>query len=200
MTIKVCGVTNEADARQAIEAGATALGFNFWPRSPRYIAIETAEAFVPGLPAGVLRVGVFVNATADGIEEACRRAQLDVAQLHGEACEAPSGIRVWKAVSVGEGFDAAASLADERAEAFLLDAPAGEMHGGTGRSFDWALVREARRRIVLAGGLDASNVARAIAVARPWGVDACSRLEASPGIKDHQKVAEFIRAARNSTT
>ncbi len=195
MTIKICGITNEQDARQAIDAGATALGFNFWPKSPRYCPVDEAERFVPALPAEVLRVGVFVNESAGVIELACQRLSLDVAQLHG-SCEEPAGIRIWKAIAVSDGFDASV-LSGNSAEAFLLDAPAGDAHGGTGRTFDWGLVRETRSRIVLAGGLDATNVARAVAMVKPWGVDACSRLEASPGIKDHRKVAEFIRAARD---
>ena len=96
----------------------------------------------------------------------------------------PAGLRVWKAVRVSEGF----ILPDCPAEALLLDGPAGALHGGSGKTFDWSLAAGAARKIILAGGLDASNVREAIAAARPWGVDACSRLESSPGKKDHVKM------------
>lgn len=195
--IKICGITNAADARQAVEAGAGALGINFWPRSPRFCPVQSALGFVPSIPEGVLRVGVFVNESAETIGETCRLLHLDVAQLHG-TCQPPPGVRTWKAIAVDVKF-ASAALDDPAHEAFLVDAPAGQLHGGSGRVFDWNLVRGAGRPIVLAGGLGPDNVARAIATARPWGVDACSRLEAAPGIKDHQKVAAFISAARRAT-
>ncbi|MFN7922724.1 MAG: phosphoribosylanthranilate isomerase [Bryobacteraceae bacterium] len=193
MIIKVCGITSREDALAAVEAGATALGFNFWPKSPRWIEPSAAAAIAAELPPGVLKAGVFVNETAEHVENVSNKAGLDVAQLHG-ACGTPRGIRVWKGHSVKEGFSSSV-LEDPEAEAFLLDAPAGDQYGGTGRTFDWNLIRGLRCRIVLAGGLDASNVARAIEVARPWGVDACSRIESSPGRKDHAKMAAFVRAA-----
>lgn len=197
MIIKVCGITTQADSLAAIAAGANALGFNFWPSSPRYLSVDRAAEFVPALPAGVLRVGVFVNASAAEIVEAAERAALDIVQLHG-ASEAPAGLRRWRAAAVKPGFDPATSLADTAAEAFLLDAPAGDRHGGTGATYDWNLIRGLRQRIVLAGGLDAGNVARAIETAEPWGVDACSRLESSPGRKDPARVAAFVQAARQA--
>jgi phosphoribosylanthranilate isomerase len=190
--VKVCGITNAPDAHAAIEAGANALGFNFWSGSPRYLPVETASAFVPGLE-GAVKVGVFVDTPAAEVAQVAARLALDVVQLHGSA-HPPAGVRYWRAVSVRAGFDSS-SLKDDAAEAFLLDAPAGELHGGTGRTFDWNLVRASSRRIVVAGGLDASNVALAIATVRPWGVDACSRLEISAGKKDHGKVAAFVQAA-----
>ncbi len=192
MIVKVCGVTSDADARAAIEAGANALGFNFWPRSPRYLSPEQAAAFVPAL-SGILKVGVFVDSPPEDVARVVRLAGLDVAQLHGSAA-APAGVTFWRAAAVQEPFDPTA-LADEGAQAYLLDAPAGSLHGGTGKTFDWSLIRAASRNIVVAGGLDASNVAHAISTARPWGVDACSKLESSPGAKDRAKVAAFVAAA-----
>jgi phosphoribosylanthranilate isomerase len=189
--VKVCGITHRDDAAASIDAGAGALGFNFWPGSPRYIPPERAAEFVPTL-AGALRVGVFVDAAQEHIRAVAEMVGLDVVQLHG-SFSPPPGLRIWRAVAVGPDFDAA--TLDDAVEAHLLDTPAGPERGGTGRAFDWSRVCGIPRRIVLAGGLDASNVRRAIEVARPWGVDACSRLESAPGVKDHRKVAEFCRAA-----
>lgn len=191
MMVKICGITHREDALAAIENGAAALGFNLWPRSPRYVAPDRAETLLGALPAGILKVGVFVNEPRAG--EIVRRLGLDVAQLSGdespEGC--PAGIRVWKAVRVADGF----TLPDFPAEALLLDGPAGTLYGGAGRGFDWKLAAAAGRRIIVAGGLDASNVRQAIEMARPWGVDACSRIESSPGRKDHVKMAAFVKAA-----
>jgi phosphoribosylanthranilate isomerase len=188
MIVKVCGITEEQDARAAIEAGANALGFNFWTGSPRYLAPDSATAFVP-LLEGALKVGVFVDCPAPEIARIAHSLQLDVVQLHGSS-SAPGGIRYWRA----GGFDRV-NLSEEGVEAFLLDAPAGALHGGTGKTFVWSLVPPATARIIVAGGLDASNVAEAISTLHPWGVDACSRLESSPGRKDHAKVAAFVAAA-----
>jgi phosphoribosylanthranilate isomerase len=195
MILKICGITNQADAEAAIEGGATALGFNFYPRSPRYITPRSAAEIVSA--PGVRRVGVFVNETREHIEEIARISSLDVVQLHGDESPAdyPAAPAVWKAVRVTEGFDSS-RYDDCPAEALLLDGPAAEFYGGAGKSFDWRLAGVSSRRIILAGGLDASNVAQAITLVRPWGVDACSRIESAPGRKDHKKMTEFLQAAR----
>ncbi|MCC6588733.1 MAG: phosphoribosylanthranilate isomerase [Bryobacterales bacterium] len=190
MIVKVCGITNIEDARAAVDAGANALGFNFYPKSPRCISLETAQSIIAALPASILKVGVYVNEAPAG---QAAQLQLDVLQVHGELTQYPSA-RHWKAVTVKAGFHADL-LDDPQAEAFLLDAPAADRYGGTGKTFDWKLVRGFDRRIIVAGGLDASNVALAIAVAQPWGVDACSRIESAPGKKDPRKMAAFIEAA-----
>lgn len=191
--VKVCGVTTLEDARQACDAGADALGFNFWPKSKRYIEPAAAACIIERLPGGVLMVGVFVEETPDSVEETARRTGIAVAQLHGE-CEPPAmrWWRAWPATLAG----IRAKMEASPAEAFLIDAPAGEAHGGTGEVFDWKLAAQLPGRVVLAGGLGPDNVAEAIATARPWGVDACSRLESAPGRKDHAKVAAFIGAAK----
>lgn len=195
--VKVCGITNAEDARAAVEAGAGALGFNFYPRSPRYLSAAGAAEITAGVPAGVLKVGVFVNETPERVAEIVREAGLDVAQLHGDegADGVPPGVRVWKAFRVGEGFSLE-QLEAFPAEAFLLDTPT-ELYGGSGHTFDWSRASGAERRILLAGGLDESNVREAIAVAHPWGVDACSRLESAPGKKDYGRMARFIAAAHS---
>ncbi|MCX6628819.1 MAG: phosphoribosylanthranilate isomerase [Candidatus Solibacter sp.] len=194
MILKICGITNQPDADAAIAAGATAIGFNFYPMSPRYIAPELAACIAT---PGARRVGVFVNEPVAHIAETARIAALDVAQLHGDETpdEYPSGIAVWKAARVSADFDFS-QFDNCPAEALLLDGPAAGLYGGAGLSFDWTLARHARHRIIVAGGLDASNVARAISLAQPWGVDSCSRIESSPGKKDHMKMIDFLRAAK----
>jgi phosphoribosylanthranilate isomerase len=191
MMVKICGITNREDALAAVEGGASAIGFNFYQRSPRYIDPECAAAVAEGL--AVLKVGVFVNESPARIAGIAQQAGLDVAQLHGAETEAgyPRGIRVWKAARVDDNFRIT-DLDGLPAEAFLLDSPGG---GGTGRTFDWSRAAGSSRRIILAGGLDASNVKQAIAAARPWGVDACSRIESAPGRKDHLKMAQFLKEA-----
>lgn len=195
MIIKVCGVTTQEDATAAVAGGANAIGFNFYPKSPRYITPQKAAGILTG--AGVRRVGVFVNEARERVEEIGRAASLDVAQLHGDETPAnyPRLLKVWKAARVANGFSMAA-YDGLPAEALVLDGPAGEMYGGAGKTFDWLLVGVAMRRIILAGGLDASNVAQAVELARPWGVDACSRIESAPGIKDLTKMNDFLQAAR----
>ena len=134
MMVKICGITNVEDALAAIEGGAAALGFNFWPRSPRYVKPEAARKMIDRLPATVWKAGVFVDETADTIAQTVREAGLDIAQLHGRetAADFPRGVRVWKAVRMGASFDAA-MLDEYPAEAVLLDGPA------NGVPFDWTL-------------------------------------------------------------
>jgi len=193
--LKICGITNAEDAAAAVDGGATAIGFNFYTGSPRHIGPERAQT-IPSAP-GVRRVGVFVNETRHRIEEIARTARLDVAQLHGDesAADYPAGLEVWKAVRVTEGCDLSA-LEQCPAEAVVLDGPAAERYGGAGKPFDWWRAAALRKPVILAGGLDASNVKEAIALAHPWGVDACSRVESAPGKKDYQKMKAFLTAAK----
>jgi len=197
--VKICGITNLEDALAAAEAGVSALGFNFYPRSPRYIAPPAAQRILESLPAAIWKVGVFVNEPPEFVAEVARQISLDVVQLHGdEPPEAvPAGLRVWKAFRIGPAFDAS-QLGRYRVEACLFDAAGPGEFGGSGRTFDWSILPQLGVRSILAGGLDAANVAAAIRAARPWGVDACSRLESAPGRKDHKKMAEFVRAAREA--
>lgn len=190
--IKICGITTAGDALDAVEAGATALGFNFYRGSPRYITPAGAAAITARLPGEILKVGVFVNETAATVKAALAEAGLDAAQLHGQESpdEALAGVRLWKAFRVDGGFDPL-ELSRWRVEAFLLDSSA----GGSGLTFDWRLAAGLGGKIVLAGGLDGSNVAEAIRAAKPWGVDSCSRLESAAGRKDRARVRDFVRAA-----
>jgi phosphoribosylanthranilate isomerase len=195
MIVKICGITNREDALAAIDGGASALGFNFYAQSSRYIDSDVAARVAAGLPAGVWRVGVFVNESLERITDVSRRVGLDVVQLVGPSIR-PSGLRVWQTAYVNEDFRLA-DIESNPAEAILLDTPAGQAYGGTGRSFDWSRAAGSTKRIILAGGLDAGNVRQAIAAANPWGVDICSRIESSPGRKDHVKMAEFLKAAKS---
>jgi phosphoribosylanthranilate isomerase len=186
MMVKICGITRREDAEAAVEAGASALGFVFYPQSPRYVTPERAEELGRGLD--VWKVGVFVDETAASIEAVMRAAKLDVAQIYGG--ESPSELRVWRAFRV----NGAAPLPGGRGsvgfcEAVLLDGLA------NGHGFDWTLARGVADKVIVAGGLDAANVSEAVRVAQPWGVDASSRLESSPGVKDHEKMKRFIEAA-----
>jgi len=195
MMVKICGVTNPEDALAAIDGGASALGFNFYPKSPRYIDPDRAAELIAGLPAAVWKVGVFVNESPERITEMVGRVGLDVVQLVGQAIRLP-GLRIWRTAYVDENFRVS-DIEDDPAEAILLDAPAGQAYGGTGRTFDWSRAAGSTRRIILAGGLEAGNVRQAIAAAQPWGVDICSRIESSPGRKDHVKMAQFLREAKS---
>jgi len=195
MMVKVCGITTQADALAAIEAGAHAIGFNFYRDSPRYIAPTGAALIAEKLPAEIIKVGVFVDETDETIARIGIQVGLDVAQVHGAASS--STLRVWRAWPVTGDSDIS-MLEDPVAEAFLLDGFTRGLHGGTGTTFPWMLARDVTKKIIVAGGLDETNVQQAIEQARPWGVDACSRIEASPGKKDHDKMRKFIAAALRS--
>ena len=189
MMVKICGITNREDALAAVNGGAAALGFNFYPPSPRYLSVEKAAELTAILPAGICKVGIFVNEPARKVTEVMALAGLDVAQLHGQEtpAEYPQGVRVWKGIRVDP--SALRTWEQDPAEAVLLDGLA------SGQTFDWKLAAGSLKKVILAGGLDANNVRKAIEHARPWGVDACSRLESTPGKKDHFKMAEFLRTA-----
>ena len=195
MMVKICGITNYEDAVAAIEAGASAIGFNFYRDSPRYIAPTGAALIIEKLPGDVIKVGVFVDEPDETIARIGLQVGLHVAQLHGAAVS--STLRVWRAWPVASEVDLT-MLEDPIAEAFLLDGFTRGLYGGTGKTFPWTLARDVAKKVIIAGGLDESNVEQAIEEARPWGVDACSRIEASPGKKDHDKMRKFIAAALRS--
>ena len=191
MMVKICGITNREDALAAAEAGASAIGFNFYRESPRYISPTGVAMIAEKLPLEIWKVGVFVNESPETVARIVLDAGLDVAQLHG-ASQA-RGIRIWWA----RPFDA--PVPDEisaTAEALLLDTPSTERFGGTGQTWEWARAAGFKQKIIIAGGLDADNVHRAIEEAKPWGVDVCSRIEKSPGLKDYEKMRKFIKAAK----
>lgn len=203
--VKICGITTVEDGQEAAAAGADAIGLNFYPQSPRYITFSHATEIAAKLPVPVLRVGVFVNPAWEDLLRASREVPLDIVQIHGQihgAAPAHSdrNLRVWRAFAVDDRFDAAL-LDAAGADAYLLDTPT-TAFGGSGRTFDWSKVvavdQPNSARVLVAGGLDASNVGGAIAALRPWGVDACSRLESRPGSKDARKLREFVEAARRA--
>ena len=199
--IKICGITNEADAAAAVRAGADALGFIFYADSPRCVAPERAAEIVAGLPPFVVPVGVFVNAAAGDVDDICEAAGIQVVQLHGDEtpgfCEALAGLKrpVIKAFRVRDASwrsDAAAYPVG----AVLLDTFAEDRYGGTGTTFDWRLVEGSPHRVILSGGLNPDNVAEAVRSVRPYGVDTGSGVEREPGRKDHGKIRAFVEAAR----
>jgi len=195
MFVKVCGITNREDANAAVEHGATALGFNFYRKSPRYVAPEALD-WIGDLPSHVWRVGVFVNEELAVIRRLVSQLKLDVIQLHGDEqpSDCPRDLRVWKAIRVDYAFDAS-RVRKFPVEAIVLDGPAGKAYGGTGLTFDWTVAAGLPVKVVVSGGLHAGNVSTAIECIRPWGVDVCSRIEKSPGKKDHALLAEFLKVA-----
>jgi phosphoribosylanthranilate isomerase len=207
MFVKVCGITNLEDALRSVEAGADALGFNFYRRSPRYIAPEVARRIVAKLPVGLMSVGVFVNES--GPEEVARimdAVGLTAAQLHGdespEYCAALCDRFIIKALRADAHFKPEVAQ-DYQTDAILLDADAGEARGGTGRVVDWEVAKRVRAfvpQLFLAGGLSPENVAEAIAAVEPYAVDACSHLESAPGKKEAERVRAFIEAARRAAS
>jgi phosphoribosylanthranilate isomerase len=187
--VKVCGITRLEDALLAVRLGAAAIGFNCWRGSPRWIAPAQARAIGQALPAGVARVGVFVDATVLEIERIAAAAGLTMIQLHGD--ETPAlGLALRRPILRAfrkRAMDSIAEMLAWPAPAILLDAAVAGAYGGTGRAADWSLARAlARRRaLVLAGGLGPANLALAIAEVRPAAVDLNSGVESAPGIKDH---------------
>lgn len=200
--VKVCGITSVADARFAAEHGATALGFIFYAGSPRFIRPQQAALFAATVPSNVLRVGLFVNETPEAIRGIVQAVRLDVVQLHGDetpaTCAELEDLRVWKGIRVSDSFDTS-RLSAYQCEAFLLDTAREGSFGGTGHTFPWGKAVEAKQygKVIVAGGLDGSNVADLIRQADPWGVDACSKLEARPGVKDPEKVRQYLEAANS---
>ena len=194
---KICGITSLEDALQAIDAGADALGFVFYPPSPRYISIEEAVVICQQLPPFVTRVGLFVNADREQVSKACTSAAIDLLQFHGDETEAEcSGFSrpYIKAIRIRSDEDfTAAENEFPTAHAILVDAYKPGVPGGTGERFDWALLPEARKKpLILAGGLNKTNIYQAIRSVHPYAVDVSGGVERSKGKKDHQLVSQFL--------
>jgi len=198
--VKVCGITNAGDARYAAEQGATTLGFIFYQGSPRCVTPQEAAMIGATLPKTVLRVGVFVDEKPARIRMTASLAGLDIVQLHGDespaVCEELSDLRVWKVFRVAPGFSVD-RLKPYSCEAFFFDTASDGAYGGTGRTFPWPIAVEAKQYgpVIVAGGLDAENVGEAIRQVAPYGVDASSKLERKPGLKDPDKVKAYLDAA-----
>jgi len=200
--VKICGITNLDDALAALEAGADALGFNFYKPSPRYITPQQARAIIEQLPDSLLTVGVFVNEEAKTVKDIAEEAGLHALQLHGdespEYCRELADFYVIKTFAVSDSFDIQA-LAPYNVEAIMLDTKHNNLRGGTGRVFDWSValrVAPAIPKLFLAGGLSPENVENAVEIVRPFAVDACSALEDRPGKKSHERMRVFINAVR----
>jgi phosphoribosylanthranilate isomerase len=201
--VKICGITNLADAQAAIAAGADALGLNFYEGSPRHITVKEAAEISKQLPPFVMRAGVFVNADEDLITHAIGECNLSLLQFHGD--EPPEfctqfGLMSMKAFRI-RNEESLKELTNYQTDAYLLDAFSPEARGGTGEKFNWDLAIEAQKfgkPVFLAGGLTPENVADAVRKVRPFGVDVSSGVESSPGKKDHAQIHAFIAAVRKA--
>jgi phosphoribosylanthranilate isomerase len=201
--VKICGITREQDLHAACDAGADALGFVFYEKSPRKVSAMAAAALVRELPPFVQSVGLFVNAAPAFIESVLKAVPLDLLQFHGDESPADCaryGRPYIKAVRVNRDTDLIKCAADyEDARGLLLDAYVRGVPGGTGERFDWSLIPEKMpKAVILSGGLTPDNVAEAVEQVRPWAVDVSSGVEMAKGIKDAHKIAQFIAKAKAS--
>ena len=199
--IKICGITQVADALAAVDAGADAVGFMFFKESKRHITPEAARAIIRELPPFVAKVGVFVNASRDEVKRAIEETGIDTLQFHGEetpeACRG-FGLKTIKAFRV-QGKDMLALMPRYDVDAWLLDAFVNGQRGGTGTTFNWDLAVHAcslGTPVILAGGLNPENVERAVAQVQPYGIDVSSGVESAPGKKDAALITAFIRNAK----
>jgi phosphoribosylanthranilate isomerase len=202
MFVKVCGITRLEDAIAAIDAGANAIGFVFWPNSPRFVDPYRARAIAAKLPPFVTAVGLFVNQPVEYVNGVASLVRLGAVQLHGDE---PPAFAALVTAPIIKALPVAAADAWPEETTLLLDAHDPVKRGGTGRTIDWSAAASvaARRRVLLAGGLTPDNVADAIVQVRPFGVDVSSGVERAPGIKDHQRIRalfEAIHATSHVTT
>jgi len=205
--VKICGITNLEDALLSAKFGADALGFNFYPPSPRYISPEKAREIIEQLPKKVLKVGVFVNEKIEKISEVAFVARLDAIQLHGEetpefTCEvkAKTNLEIIKAFRVSPRFKPEDVLQYE-VDAVLLDAYSAKEHGGTGETFDWEIAKKVQEifpKMYLAGGLEHENIRQAIYTTKSFAVDVCSRVEGIKGKKDKVKLINLLTKAKSN--
>jgi phosphoribosylanthranilate isomerase len=201
--VKICGITSVGDAEAAVEAGADAVGLMFCPGSPRRISLETAQAIERSLPPFIIRAGVFADPAPEDVFSAMRQCALNLLQFHGH--ETPEfcgqfGVMTMKAFRIRDA-QSLLEIPGYRTDAFLLDSYAPGMAGGSGETFNWELAVEAGKfgkPIFLAGGLTPRNVADAVRMVRPFGVDVSSGVEQSPGKKDPEKMRAFVAAVRSA--
>ena len=198
--VKVCGMTNLKDALVAVEEGADAVGFIFYKKSPRSVTMKLVREIVLEVPPFVNTVGVFVDETAEQINKIADYCNLDIIQLHGD--ESPTFCKkirrkVIKAFRIKD-MQSVKKLSSFQVSGFLLDTFSENLHGGTGKVFDWNLALPAKKfgPVIMAGGLTPNNVQQAVRQVRPYGVDVCSGVESEPGIKDHKKVRAFLKNAK----
>jgi len=200
--VKICGITNLKDAQAAVEAGCDALGFVFYKKSPRYIAPQKASEISAAVPKRVKKVGVFVNENAKVIRCIARECALDMLQFHGD--ESPEFCRQFRGQKVIKAFRVKKNIPFKRimrytTHAFLFDAFDKSAFGGTGKAFDWVVLRgihTLKKIIFLSGGLNEKNLQEALATVRPDWVDVASSVEIRPGIKSHRKIKRFMAKVR----
>lgn len=199
--VKICGITNLEDALYAAACGADALGFIFYPKSPRFVEITKAKEIISKLPPFITTVGVFVNQSIEAIVNTVRECNTNIVQLHGD--ETPDycsklPVKAIKAIRVKD-EDSLKKVAEYKTTSFLLDAYSEDSYGGTGKIFNWNLAIKAKGygRIILSGGLTPDNVREAIEKVKPYGVDASSGVEEREGKKGKEKVREFIKRVRS---
>ena len=207
--VKICGITRPQDAELASGLGAAALGFVFWPSSPRYIAPEVARIIAERVPPHVMKVGVFVDEQVEEVARIVEHVGLDAVQLHGRETPeysrqltirlsaVPRPMTIIKSVGVGVMNNGTASIAEFDSTVVLhVDADDATLHGGTGRTVNWDSAREIAltRPTILAGGLNAANVKLAVRSVRPYGVDVSSGVESAPGVKDPARLRSFFEA------
>lgn len=204
VTVKICGITNEADALAAAEAGADAIGLMFYEGSTRHVTISQAKAISEALPKHIVRVGVFVNAEESLISRAIIDCTLNILQFHGD--ESPEDCGRYNVMSLKafrmQGPETLEAMKEFPADGFLLDAHVQDALGGTGATFNWNLAvraQELGRPIFLAGGLTVENVAEAVAKVQPFAVDVSSGVESEPGKKDPAKMRAFVSAAKGAS-
>jgi phosphoribosylanthranilate isomerase len=203
LKVKICGITNPADAREAVQAGADLIGLVFYERSPRCVRLEAAAAIAVEIPPTVLRVGLFVNPDPDLVRRAITGCGLQLLQFHGD--ESPGfcrqfGLLTMKAFRV-KGPETLEAMRQYDTDAWLLDAHVPGQYGGTGQTWDWRWAAQATqlgKPVFLAGGLTPDNVAEAVRTVRPYGVDVSGGVEAAPGRKDPARMRAFIAAAQQA--
>ena len=201
--IKICGITNKEDALFAVECGATALGFIFYSPSPRYIKPVDAKKIIVALPAKLVKVGVFVNEKTEEIKRVIEYCALDMIQLHGdetpEYCRQFPAPMIIKSLELNNDDDVSRTL-NYDVTAILVDARHAGLYGGTGKKSNWDLARSIRNKkpLILSGGLNAENVTEALKIVNPAALDINSGVEASPGKKDHKKLAKIFNIIRTA--
>ncbi|HAV63213.1 MAG TPA: phosphoribosylanthranilate isomerase [Verrucomicrobiales bacterium] len=203
--VKICGITSARDAQDTVAAGADALGFMFYPQSKRFITSDAAREIISGLPADVLRVGVFVNADRREVHRIIEATGINAVQFHGEEspefCEEFRALKVWKAFRIENEDSLRTVRRFPNVDAWLLDSHVSGAHGGTGQVFDWGLAIKAKslgRPVILAGGLHPGNVVDAVRQVQPAGIDVSSGVELAPGRKDPAKVRALIEAVKTA--
>ncbi len=207
--VKICGITRTQDIKSVVDAGADAIGFVFFPPSPRNVSVELAQELVKQVPAYVQTVGLFVNASSDEILEVLKTVSLDVIQFHGdetpEQCQKIAkltGRRWYKAIQVKPDLDVISTIKQYQqvgASAMLLDAWHPELKGGTGHSFDWSQFPQLDIPLILAGGLKPENIENAIKTTKAYAVDVSGGVESAKGIKDQQLIEQFMQGVHRGS-